>query len=249
MFSDLHADVARHRPIMIAPDIDVVVVAGDTCEGAKNSFSCLRQFVPMQIPIVAVLGNHEFYRRCWSEELALARGTAPLYGIHLLENDAIKIGDVRFVGCTLWTDYGLCGDVTLAMLVAARGLNDHKRIAWSKRPWARFRPQEASRLHQRSRAFIEATLAVPSEGATVVVTHHAPHPASGHPHHGHDLLSAAYVSDLSRVIETGQPDLWIHGHVHSSFDYRVGQTRVICNAHGYHENPGFDPSFIVEVGK
>ena len=30
IFSDLHADVARPRPITVAPDVDAVIVAGDT---------------------------------------------------------------------------------------------------------------------------------------------------------------------------------------------------------------------------
>jgi Icc-related predicted phosphoesterase len=62
-------------------------------------------------------------------------------------------------------------------------------------------------------------------------------------------MSAAYVSDLSAVIKKGKPTAWIHGHVHESFDYRVGATRVLCNPHGYaSENPSFNPSLVVEVG-
>ena len=251
IFSDLHADVRPLRQIEIAPGIDAVVVAGDTCEGAEHAFAYLRQIVPMPIPIITVLGNHEFYRRCWREEVAAARATAPLYGVHLLEDDEVVLGDVRFIGCTLWTDYALFGEgyVPLAMHAAGDGLNDHRRITWTKQPWQRFRPQEALVLHKRSHSFIETTLAKPFAGATVVVTHHAPHPRSVHPRYGDDLLSAAFVSDLTAVIEAGQPQLWVHGHVHENFDYQVGATRVFCNPHGYGaENPIFDPSLVVEVG-
>ncbi len=69
IFSDLHVDVAPPRPIAVAPDIDAVVVAGDVCQGAEQGFAWLRRIVPMQIPIVMTLGNHEFYRRCWPEEV------------------------------------------------------------------------------------------------------------------------------------------------------------------------------------
>jgi Icc-related predicted phosphoesterase len=63
-----------------------------------------------------------------------------------------------------------------------------------------------------------------------------------------DLLSAAYVSDLAAPIEAGRPHLWVHGHVHQSFDYLVGATRVICNPHGYgKENLRFDPALAVEI--
>lgn len=251
IFSDLHADVAKPRAIAVDPGVDAVVVAGDTCEGAERGFERLRQIVPMQIPIVMTLGNHEFYRRVWRDELAQARAAAPLYGVHLLENNVAIIGDVRFVGATLWTDYELFGHahLPLAMHAAAGGLNDRRRITWNKKPWARFRPQEALGQHRRSRGFIEATLAEPFAGATVVVTHHGPHPRSVHPRFANDLLSAAYVSDLTAVIEAGQPKLWVHGHVHHSFDYRLGDTRVVCNPHGYGtENPDFDPALVLEVG-
>jgi Icc-related predicted phosphoesterase len=250
VFSDLHADVAPPRPLAVAPDIDTVIVAGDVCEGAERGFALLRKIVPMQLPIVMVMGNHEYYRHHLGSELAAARNAAPLYGVHLLENDVVTLGNVRFIGCSLWTDYAVFGDTNVprAMRAASDGLNDHRKITWAKQPWQRFRPQEALLLHRQSRAFIETALTEPLTDATVVVTHHAPHPGSLHPRYQNDVLSAAYVSDLTAVIEAGKPDLWVHGHVHSSFDYRVGGARIVCNPHGYgKENPGFNPALVVEV--
>jgi len=251
VLSDLHGDVLPPRPIAVGADVDAVIVAGDTCQGAQEAFAHIRRIVPMSIPVVMVLGNHEHYGRCLPEELAVARAEAPAYGIHLLENDAAVIGDVRFVGCTLWTDYRVFGsaNVPAAMRTAAQGLNDHRRITWSKRPWARFRPAEALLLHSRSRKFLQAALHAEHAGPTVVITHHAPHPRSLHPRYEKDLLSAAYVSDLEDLIVAAAPALWVHGHVHTSFDYAVGRTRVLCNPHGYGgENPDFDPGLVVEVG-
>jgi Icc-related predicted phosphoesterase len=251
IFSDLHADVRPPKHIEVAPDVDAVVVAGDTCEGAERGFALLRQIVPMQIPIISVMGNHEYYRSCLPDELIQARRVAPIYGVNLLENDAVVLDGVRFIGCTLWTDYAIFGgaNISRAMRTASDGLNDHRRITWAKQPeWRRFRPVEALMLHRRSRAFIEADLAEPFDGATVVVTHHAPHPRSMHSRYGTELLSAAYVSDLTAVIEARQPNLWVHGHVHENFDYRIGATRVVCNPHGYGvENKKFDPGLVVEV--
>lgn len=252
VFSDLHADVRKTKPITVAPDIDAVVVAGDVCEGAERGFAWLRRIVPMHVPIIAVMGNHEFYHRTWRLEVAEAHRVAPHYGVHLLEDETVTINGVRFIGCSLWTDYRLFGEAKadLAMRRAREGLNDHRRITWMKKPWRRFRPKEALFLHQCSRTFLELTLAMPCDDPTVVVTHHAPHVGSLHPNYRDDLLSAAYVSDLSFVIENGQPDLWIHGHVHHSFDYQVGVTRMLCNPHGYgDENPAFDPALVVEVGR
>jgi Icc-related predicted phosphoesterase len=252
IFSDLHADVGVPSPIAVAADIDAVVVAGDVCDGAERGFAWLRRFVPMHLPIVMVLGNHEYYLSHLTSELTEARRLAPSYGIHRLEHAAVEVAAVRFIGSTLWTDYALFGEgnVALAMQAAAYELNDHRLIAWHKEPWQLFRPAEAVLLHREARAFIEGTLATPFAGPTVVVTHHAPHTGSLHPRYANDYLSGAYVSDLTTIIEEGRPDLWIHGHIHSTFDYRVGDTRVLCNPHGYgNENPRFDPALVVEVGQ
>ena len=66
-------------------------------------------------------------------------------------------------------------------------------------------------------------------------------------------LNACFVSDLEAQIRRWQPALWLHGHVHDSFDYRIGNTRVVANPRGYApngvvENKAFDPSLVIEVG-
>ena len=198
-----------------------------------------------------VMGNHEFYRRCLPDELLQARELAPSFNVQTLENDPVVLGGIRFAGCTLWTDYRLFGanNAAAAMRMASHGLNDHRLISWRKNPWQRFRPEEALLTHTASKAFLVETLATPFAGPTVVVTHHAPQWLSVHPQYRSDLLTAAFVSDLSPLIMEFQPALWVHGHVHSSFDYAVGRTRVLCNPRGYwEENPNFDPSLVVEVG-
>ena len=115
-FSDLHADVAPVKKITIADDVDAVIVPGDTCEGALRAFEHLREIVPLHVPIVMTMGNHEFYRRFIPDELALARSHGPTFNIHVLENNTITLsgvraaGSVRFVGATLWTDFRIFGE-------------------------------------------------------------------------------------------------------------------------------------------
>src|SRR6266404_176620 len=105
IFSDLHLDVYPIKPITIMPGVDLVIVAGDVCEGVLRAFEHLRRIVPMHIPIVMVLGNHEFYRRFIPDELALARSNAGAFNIQVLENNTVVLGGVRFVGANFWTDY------------------------------------------------------------------------------------------------------------------------------------------------
>jgi Icc-related predicted phosphoesterase len=53
---------------------------------------------------------------------------------------------------------------------------------------------------------------------------------------------------MEQMILALNPRLWIHGHTHTSFDYMIGDTRVVANPHGYPgENEEFNPSVIVEI--
>jgi Icc-related predicted phosphoesterase len=250
IFSDLHVDVRPIKPITIMDGIDLVIVAGDTCEGALHAFEHLRRIVPTHIPIVMVLGNHEYYRRFIPDELALARSHAPAFNIHVLEDDEIVLGGVRFVGATLWTDYKIFGESNQAavMNACATGMNDHRLIGWQKKPWLRFRPQEAALLHHQSRTYLKDALTRPFNGPSVMVTHTAVHWSSVLPRFATDPITGAFVSNLEELILTTKPALAVHGHVHNSCDYRVGQTRIVCNPHGYgSENPGFDGALVVRV--
>ncbi len=248
LFSDLHLEVADLREPLAVPDADVCVIAGDLCRASANGVHWLAENVGHAMPCVYVSGNHEYYGGSVKEGLEDGRAAAKRFpNVHFLENDFVTLDGVRFVGATLWTDYRLEGNPELAMFHARDRMNDHRRIAEQRNPWKRFLPQAAYRMHQDSRRFIEAALrndAVP----TVVVTHHLPHPRSVPARFKGDLLNAAYASDLSSVMEAGQPMLWVHGHTHDSCEYRIGRTRIICNPRGYDdENAAFDPTLVVRV--
>ena len=96
-------------------------------------------------------------------------------------------------------------------------------------------------------------LGKPFAGATVVVTHHAPHRSSIARRFEDDWLSGCFASELpDEFFEV--PSLWVHGYTHDSADYTVGNCRVICNPRGYplrmtrgFENEAFDEWLVVEV--
>lgn len=254
IFSDLHNDVGGPWTPATVPAADLAVVAGDVGEGLVRSVAWLAVNIRPHMPVAFVAGNHEFYRRCLPDGLEAGRLAAAAAGIHLLENDSVRFGDLLVSGCTLWTDYELDGLATRAAAVrdAEVGLNDHRLISRQPRPRSvRFRPVDALALHSASRRFLEGALR-PVVGsaprAHVVLTHHAPSVASVAPRFIGKPLNAAFVSRLEDLVETGRPSLWVHGHTHSSFDYRLGETRVICNPRGYPaENPSFQPGLVVDV--
>ncbi|SDL10108.1 Uncharacterised protein [Sphingobacterium mizutaii] len=54
---------------------------------------------------------------------------------------------------------------------------------------------------------------------------------------------------MEEFILKHQPEFWIHGHIHTPTRYHIGKTEIICDPHGYIDEPynGYDKELIVEV--
>jgi len=257
--SDVHLEFGAFVFPRAMPEFDVAVFAGDMHQPINAALKWMeeqREAGPLLgRGIVYVAGNHEFYKSEMKGNLVAGAERAEAARIHFLHRRTVILGDVRFIGCTLWTDYRLLGTPKPSMVFAGQELNDHRLIRYREESghYSRFMPWHAAAEHRLDLAFIRGELSKAHEGPTVVVTHHAPHPQSVQPRHQGSALSPAFVSDLSGLIEDHQPDLWIHGHDHGSHDYRVGRTRVLANQAGYpnlhggRENPWFNPVCVVEV--
>lgn len=253
IMSDLHIDYPGSAgvPPLVA-GVDAVIVAGDTCQGLVRSIEMLRRAYPLPTEIVMVAGNHEFWSKKlpFEEHLEQGRLAADVHGVRFLENDVEFVGGVRLLGCTLWTDYELHGASLreTAMRTASDSMLDHRRIKWSRDPWMRFRPAEAAVLHRRSRSFLETELQKRHVGPTVCISHHAMILNAVAPPDQRDILSAAYASEMSPMIDRYQPDLVVTGHTHYSIDFKRGSTRFISNPAGYPgESRSFKPAFVVEL--
>ncbi|MDE3749583.1 metallophosphoesterase [Methylobacterium radiotolerans] len=259
VFSDLHQehsqnawDPAAHAP---AGGFDVAVVAGDVHTPLTRSLEWLAERLP-GVPVVYVPGNHDFWwdrgeeRYTLADQMSQGRDIAAHLGIHLLMDDAVVIGGTRFAGGTLWTDFRLGSfSLTHAMRTAQgrSGMVDYRRIRTGPSSRHRIEPGEVLAMHRRTRAFLDATLAEPHPGPTVVVTHHAPHPDSL-PDPLADLRWC-YASDLRDLIHARGPDLWVHGHIHAAADYIVGPTRIVCNPRGHpEETTKFGPLGVITPG-
>lgn len=252
-FSDLHLEYA-HLGKFSVPDADVCVVAGDISNrGVLPSLSWLEAVVAPHMPVVFVPGNHEFYRASIVESRKEAReAAAQLKNVYLLDDASVCLDGVLFVGATLWTDLKLHGDPDLAARIAndrQTGMNDYKRIKYQKQPWRRFSPYLTAEMHRTSKAYISDALAEHC-GKKVVVTHHAPSALSIPDDKKSDIISAMYASRLDDMILSLKPDFWFHGHIHSSSDYIIGDTRIVSNPRGYgdHEDgTTFNPNLILHV--
>ena len=252
LLSDLHLEFGGPGIPPLAPEAEIVVLAGDLAPAKRRAPRLAARAWKDAAHILYVPGNHEYYgSRIGEAQRRLALDCAE-WGVTLLDRAAVTIGPVRFIGATLWTDFRLDGEAREpdAHDAVGRGLNDFcgsiRTMAWRN-----FTTREAAMLHLLDRGFIEIELAqAGKEGLTaVVVTHHAPSRRSIPPRLAGDPTRPGYASDLEAVIRRFQPALWVHGHIHHAVDYTVGQTRVLANPRGYNkaEAADFTPDLTVEL--
>ena len=250
VLSDLHLEHGGLVPPHVA-DANVIVLAGDLCPYAEGLVQELAEYWSSAPHILYVLGNHEFYGTDIDETRTRLAQECAEAGIHLLDPGMVRIGGVRFIGATLWTDLDLEGK--------ARAPGAHLRVSEElmdfqggiEHEGRDFTTAESVRRHHEERRFIERELerAEQARETAVVVTHHAPSPRSIHSSFEGDALNPAFASDLERVIGRYQPALWIHGHMHDPVDEQLGRTRLVANPAGYrHEaKRGFDPGSCIDL--
>ena len=105
--SDLHLEFDSSLTLTGLSGVDVLVLAGDVDTMPEYYTETLRKLRLVYAgPVIFVLGNHEYYngvfpndRRKYREAIAHDRQS------YLLENEAVILDGVRFLGATLWTDF------------------------------------------------------------------------------------------------------------------------------------------------
>jgi Icc-related predicted phosphoesterase len=184
--------------------------------------------------VVQIAGNHEFYKGDYPDAYGWMKKKCDEFpNIHFLNKDSVEIGDVTFVGATLWTDMNK-GDPTTLYLIAGM-MNDFRIIRNSQKNYRRFSPGDAALDHRDALQYILATVDADPTKKYVVVGHHAPSHMSIHEQYKHDtIMNGGFYSDLSEsILDRPQIVLWVHGHMHDHSDYMMGETRVVCNPRGY----------------
>jgi 3',5'-cyclic AMP phosphodiesterase CpdA len=245
ILSDLHTEFA---PLALSPQpADVVILAGDIGLRTRG-FEWARKTFP-DTPVVYVAGNHEYYGAAIPHLTSKLRALSTGTNVSFLDEDEVVIQGVRFLGATMWTDFALFGVERRdeALDAAQEWMTDFKRIRKSP-SFGRLRARDTWAFHRRARAWLRDAIARPHDGPTVVVTHHAPAVASIADKHRNDLLSAAYASDVSDLID-GRVALWAFGHTHHAVDEMHRGTRLVSNQRGYPDEPadGFNPDLVVTV--
>jgi predicted phosphodiesterase len=255
---------------------DVLVCAGDLWEGQPEKAIQGLVALARGKPSIMVRGNHDVYtlgpedRRTISDfdrllrdeaERQNAQANRDIVTVLSAEDPVCEIGQTRFIGLTLWTDWAQASrwvpnrapQVVELSAAEARAVAGHWRsgarefgaIRTEKGRWS---PYDAVAEHAREKAMLLDELVSYHHGPTVVVTHHSPLADCADAYRDRGLpwwAPAFYGSDLLPVLpEEIRPDVWIFGHVHAAFDVRCGKTRAVCNPV---EGGNFNPHLIIEI--
>ena len=244
VLSDLHIEFEGFE--IEHNDSDVVILAGDIHVKENGVLWALENIKDK--PVLYVLGNHEFYGKAYPKLVnslnAITEGT----NVKILEKESVTLDGVNFMGCTLWTDFELFGDPRLTGYQCQQVMTDFKKIRLSPK-YSKLRSIDVASIHRQSLDWLKEKLEMYRGMTNVVITHHGPSVRSLPGDKEGDVVSAAYVSNLESVITSYNPNVWVHGHLHNSSEYKIGTCQVICNPRGYpdEQNPNFKKAYIVEV--
>jgi predicted phosphodiesterase len=266
LFSDIHLEFSNYE-YQIPPMPDdmetVLVLAGDVGQFKHVRLeSWLEATCPRFRHVVYCPGNHDFYQSSLYNGVSRFREkVAGIGNLHLLDRDFVLIDDVAFIVATLWTNFR--NGNPICMLDAEAFMRDYRQIRMGDRshPWIRkVRASDFIVENSKAKDYIFCVLGdvTIERRKNVVVTHHAPSYRSINEEYAGDQLNDSYASDLDYLIENHKPDYWFHGHIHTSNDYMIGDTRIISNPRGYPiadktsktsvpQNPDFNPALILEI--
>lgn len=275
--SDIHLEFGSIE-LTNTSNADVLILAGDICVARdieladKNMYSNRKRAdryieffaqVSKAFPkVIYVMGNHEHYDGDFKYTKGiLQRALAEFENIHILEKETLELGDITFIGATIWTDMN--GGDPLTLTGIKNALNDFRCIDNGnnmvqrkvplyddgidfnavrtvigykfKEEASKFTPTDAMDDHKQAVDYINHVTANDPTKKYVVVGHHGVSMRSCAPRfHGDRIMNGGFYTELDDFMAyRPQIKLWIHGHTHDSFDYVIGETRVVCNPRGY----------------
>jgi predicted phosphodiesterase len=257
LLSDLHIEFTNNDYPTPQVDCDVIVLAGDIGVGLNGIKLANKWNEELDIPIVIINGNHEYYNNRYCayygnemlnmfQEMQCRQLSLCNKNVHFLENGSIVINGVRFLGCTLWTNFKTDKNLTQEqeMYQAKQFLNDY-RVCYYE-PGKLLTPQDTLEMHYKSRKWLNKELKKPFDGKTVVVTHHSPILVSNYPD-----KNGGFCNVMDNFIKKHNKSInaWFFGHTHFCTDSTIGDIRIISNQNGYlnEDIDGFNEFKVINV--
>ena len=282
LLSDLHLESHPHFSAQPLAGADVLVLAGDIGSYQLNSDLTrlgvpdfgLARFSPRPVheggagwptPVIFVPGNHEYDGLEFDEAYLRLRQACERWGLIWLEQESVVLQGVRFVGCTLWSDFdglssaagtpanaaaapGALAEQLKARDKAFRAANFYLRKNHSLQGGAPMLAEQVREQALKSQRWLRQALATGFDGPTVAVTHFAPSLLSADPRYGLTPGTAGFCNALDDLLPAAQ--LWLHGHLHCPQDYVSRGCRVVANPLGYArkgEQKNYRPELLIGV--
>ena len=216
---------------------DLLILAGDITNGSRQwGMPFIRRELDIS-PVIFVPGNHEYYHATKQDVDSFWRSHADAHpGFHYLNDETVEIGGLTFYGAEWCSDFQ--GD--------PMHYHYERDIAdfWLTRDWSTTR-------HVAEFRRVTENMAALAGKVDVVITHFPPTlEAIDQALYKDNASNPYFINDCEWLVRHLRPALWVSGHTHSPFDYRVGDTRVVINPCGYKEEtplPGFSVMKTVEV--
>jgi Icc-related predicted phosphoesterase len=205
-------------------------------------------------PVLFVPGNHDYEGSKPFEALEAMRRSAEGSNVHVLWNDTVDIGGVRFLGTPLWSNPFQGREEQAAEIARAieNGTDLNRVYGDDGKPLP---VQWVIDQHNKARKFLFDELTRDLHIPKVVLTHWAPSSRSQNPEYAKRITAGYWASDSEDLIALA--NLWLHGHIHDTVDYRIGDDpergHVMSNPRGWSKtfglptNVNFFQPRIVEV--
>lgn len=246
VIADLHDDYWLNEGIDTLEgtdfsEVDAVFFAGDITNKGHIQWKYALERIGKHVDLNKVYmipGNHDYYAGDVDRDDKLEAHCIAA-GANFAQKREVIIGETRFLCATLWTDMRGDGSrcITDNYRKAEEVMQDHKRVRVAEQGYRKMSAATSARIHAEQRGWLAAKMAEPFDGQTIVITHHAPLMEASNT--GFYEADHAYASDLSDLIEEGQPDRWYYGHTHYGLELQHGATLLKNCSLGY--PPSIDP--------
>ncbi len=236
LISDLHTEHYTSPLDFLAHKIDTclhftqpdfLVLAGDIVGLNEQSFEqvdgVFSYFAHRAKHVLYVTGNHEYWcGKQGSAEFKLKGVLLRYPNVHWLDNTVLELDGIRFIGGTMWFPY--LEDTKWRYESVDEAWSDFVEIKdFREDYWPYAKNKEFTRLVNTE-----------CRSGDVVITHYLPNSRSIADEHRSKDSNRFFLSDQTQAIFEREPRYWLHGHTHDKFDYKLDNTRVVCNPYGYH---------------
>src|SRR5579859_2382922 len=229
LYSDLHLDhdedegfAYLSQGLANEDQADIAVVAGDlySVGDARRLVFTLSQFAHSYTDVIFVPGNHDFWQ------------TNPDDLLFEVENQRLLLDD---------TDYDRIHMAMTPQVLKVQGQNFLCGTMWYPKP-QRDEIQDFVDMYRIRKGlqwifdefsdFYDLLMNTEVQDS-IVVTHHLPSNFSTPDKFKGSPTNHFFMTDMSKAIAFKRPKLWLHGHTHDACEYKLFDTRVICNPRGY----------------